>query len=103
MGCRELFDVEAFLKALVAELNSFNAGSPADSLPYQFLQWVSTSLRQTHVVFDAIDCVTVDVEEPLALVVLEVLFLGQTSASPGEMYRGLCLQDLFILPAESKP
>lgn len=95
--CRELFDVEAFIKALTAELNSFNADSSTDSVPQQFLKWVSESLTQKHVVFDVGACMSVDVEEPLVLPILEVMFLGKLFAEPEEVYRGTRLADLFAL------
>jgi len=99
--CRELFDIEALLKALTAELNSFNADSLVDSLPQQFLRWVSVSLTQKHVVFDAGACMSVDVEEPLVVAILEVLFIGQPLAEAEDMYRGSFLKDLFILPGSN--
>merc|ERR1712025_1176756 len=40
---RQLFDIEALLKALVAQLNSFNASSPPESISHQFLKWASES------------------------------------------------------------
>jgi hypothetical protein len=101
--CRELFDVEALLKALMAELNSFNFESPADSMPQQFLKWVSFSLKEKHVVFDVGTCMSVDVEESLVLAILEVLFFGRPSSlATVETYRGCHVEDLFILPRDSE-
>lgn len=92
---RELFDIEALLKALTAQLNSFDADSPPESVPHQFLKWASTSLTQKHVVFDVDTCMSIDVEEALVLAIIEVLFLGRSSAMADETYRGVCLNDLF--------
>jgi len=92
---RELFDVEALLKALTAQLNSFNAESPPESVPHQFLKWASASLTQKHVVFDADTCMSIDVEEPMVLAIIEVLFLGRPSPMAEKTYRGVPLQDLF--------
>merc|ERR1712060_767263 len=39
--CRELFDVEALMKALMMEVNSFDQNSSPQSLPLQFLNWAS--------------------------------------------------------------
>jgi len=98
--CREVFDMEALLKALAAELNSFSSQSPTDSMSHQFLKWASESVTQRHVVFDAGTCMSVDVEEPLVLAILEILFLGQTSASEAETYRGCHMKELFLLAGE---
>lgn len=99
---RELFDIEALLKALTAQLNSFNAESPLESAPQQFLKWVSTSLTQKHVVFDVGSCMSIDVEEPLVLAILEFLFLGLAPSTPDEKYKGMYLKDLFILPKSNE-
>lgn len=93
--CRELFDIEAVIKALMAEVNSFSEHSPKESLPHQFLEWASTRLQDKHIVFNEEDCTCVAVGEPLALAVVEDLFLGKPSAPPEEMYRGTSLQSIF--------
>jgi hypothetical protein len=99
---RELFDVEALLKALTAQLNSFGANSPPESLPHQFLKWVSASLTQKHVVFDVDTCMSIDVEEAMVLAIIEVLFLGRPSAIADKTYRGVCLNDLFNVPESNQ-
>eukprot|EP00746_Dinoflagellata_sp_MGD_P164008 gnl/MRDRNA2_/MRDRNA2_92408_c0_seq1.p1 gnl/MRDRNA2_/MRDRNA2_92408_c0~~gnl/MRDRNA2_/MRDRNA2_92408_c0_seq1.p1 ORF type:complete len:454 (+),score=89.13 gnl/MRDRNA2_/MRDRNA2_92408_c0_seq1:90-1451(+) len=95
---RELFDIEALLKALTAQLNSFDAESPPESLPQQFLKWAAASLTQKHVVFDANTCMSIDVEDTMVLAIIEVLFLGRPSAMEDETYRGVRLNDLFHAP-----
>mmetsp|Transcript_41722 Transcript_41722/g.129254 ORF Transcript_41722/g.129254 Transcript_41722/m.129254 type:complete len:375 (-) Transcript_41722:148-1272(-) len=95
--CRELFDVEALLSAFVAEVNSFHAGSPPESLPRCFLDWASQHLSQKHAVMDAETCMRVDVDRSFALAVLEALFLGQPADMQG-LYRGVPLRRLFRAP-----
>jgi hypothetical protein len=97
---RELFDIEALLKALTAQLNNFNEESPQESVPHQFLKWVSASLTQKHVVFDEETCMSINVEEPIVVAIIEVLFLGRPSPTAEETYRAVPLKDLFIV-AES--
>jgi len=92
---RELFDLDALLKVLVAEINSFSADSSANSLPRMFLEWAASRLKEKHVVFDEETCCRVEVGEPLALAVLEDLFLGQPSAPADELYRGHRTHELF--------
>jgi len=99
---REVFDIEALLKALTAQLNSFDAESPPESVPQQFLKWVSASLTQKHVVFDVDTCMSIDVESPMVLAIIEVLFLGRSSAMADETYRGARLNDLFNAPESSQ-
>jgi len=94
--CRELFDVEALVKALMAEVSSFGLKSSAASLPLQFLNWASERLRQKYIVFTDDSATDIRISEGFALAVIEALFLGQPSAPPEEMYRGVCLLDLFL-------
>lgn len=93
--CRELFDLEAFLKALVSELSSFSAASSSNSLPRLFLDWASENMTEKHVVFDEDTCTCIDVDCTLAMAILEVLFLGQLVGPADETYRGRALCDLF--------
>mmetsp|Transcript_61322 Transcript_61322/g.146023 ORF Transcript_61322/g.146023 Transcript_61322/m.146023 type:complete len:470 (-) Transcript_61322:67-1476(-) len=93
--CRELFDVDAFLQAFVAEVNSFSAESPASSLPRQFLEWWATVVpTHKHLVFSDTDCKSIDIECPLALAVIEVLFRGSPHAESSDMYHGIQLASL---------
>lgn len=94
--CRELFDVDALLKAFVAEVNSFSASSPESSLPRKFLEWSTEKLTPVHIVMDQETCSRVDVGEELGLAILEVLFLSTLSGSPTEMYREHSLWGLFF-------
>merc|ERR1711990_44629 len=73
--CRELFDLQAFSQALVAELNSFNEASPSNSLPRLFLDWVSEHMKEKHVVFDEETCSAIDVNCTFVTAVLEKLYL----------------------------
>mmetsp|Transcript_59843 Transcript_59843/g.129676 ORF Transcript_59843/g.129676 Transcript_59843/m.129676 type:complete len:409 (+) Transcript_59843:120-1346(+) len=94
------FDVDsldALMKAFVAEVNSFSEESPADSMARQFLDWVSVSMADKHIVFDE-DCTHVHVGDELALAIWEVLFCGQTHSE--EIYRGQKLRELFKRDAE---
>jgi len=96
--CRELFDLDAFLGAFSGEVNSFSADSPSNSLPCQFLNWVSEQLTQKHIVFDEDTCSRVEVDRPLLIAVLEHLFLAGTQASAKEIYRGESVRELFVRP-----
>lgn len=99
---RQLFDFEAMLHAFVAEVNSFNAESPPDSLPCLFLQWANAHLTQQHVVFDEDTCSYVDVGDTLALAILELLFLGKVYAPADELYRGEALISCFPCEAAAE-
>jgi hypothetical protein len=92
---RELFDLDALLKVLMAEVNSFGADSSPNSLPRMFLDWAASRLTEKHVVFDEDTCSRVEVGEPLALAILEDLFLERPSAPTDEVYRGYRLRELF--------
>lgn len=92
--CRELFDGEAFLCALQAEVNSFSENSPNESIPKEFLKWAGRRLRNKHIVFDEETCSQVDVGRSLMMAIVEVLFLGSPTGS--ETYRGTSLQELFL-------
>merc|ERR1712093_327514 len=94
--CRELFDVEALVKALMVEISSFGLKSSAASLPRQFLNWASERLGQKHIVFSHDSATDIHIEEGFTLAVIEALFFGQPCAPPEEMYRGVCLRDLFL-------
>merc|ERR1711862_981798 len=98
--CRELFDVQALIQALAAELSSFNEKSPRDSISQLFLVWASENLKHKHIVFDE-TCMHVDIGYTFVTAILEVLFLGKPSASiEGESYRGHKIGELFILKGE---
>jgi hypothetical protein len=94
--CRELYDLQAFLDAFVAEVNSFSDASLSDSLPRMFLDWVSEHMVQKHIVFDESTCLKVEVTKSLALAVLEAMFLGSLGAAAEETYRGIPMHDLFV-------
>merc|ERR1712232_820984 len=94
--CRELFDVEALVKALMVEISSFGLMSSSASLPLQFLNWASKRLGQKYIVFTDDSATDIRIEEGFSLAVIETLFLGQPSAPPEEMYRGVYLHDLFL-------
>jgi len=98
--CRHLFDLEAFVKALVVETNSLNADSSTESLPRQFVEWASVGLRDPHVIFDEAEGLSLSVSEPLMLAVVEVLVLGSCGAAAEEVYRGVSLRDL-VTPLQS--
>jgi hypothetical protein len=100
---RELFDVHALLQALVSELNSFCAESTPDSLPRLFLDWASENMTDKHIVFDEETCTHVEVDCALAMAVLEILFLGQTSSGEDVMFRGRKLCDLFGMQESAQP
>jgi hypothetical protein len=93
--CRELFDLQAFSQALVAELNSFNEASPANSLPRLFLDWVSEHMREKHVVFDEETCSSVDMNCTLVIAVLEMLYLGGLVETGDQIYRGTKICNIF--------
>ncbi|CAK0822616.1 unnamed protein product, partial [Prorocentrum cordatum] len=98
-----LFDVDALVKAFISEVNSFSQDSPASSLARLFLDWACARFTEKHVVFDEDTCTSVEVGEPLALAVIEDLFLGETAAPADEVYRGLGLRALFAPPVAELP
>merc|ERR1711959_798669 len=100
--CRELFEIEALLKVLVAEVNSFSDRSLAESMPRVFLDWVSAHLTHKHVVFDEETCTRVEIDAALAPAILEALFLGQSAAPMDECYRGVQVRNLFGEPKEER-
>jgi len=91
---REMFDVDATLKAFAAEASSFSEHSPPDSMAALFLKWVSEHMTEKHLVFSDDSCTSVEVSDSLALAVFEVLFLGATTSQ--ERHRGAKLCDLFV-------
>jgi hypothetical protein len=92
---RELFDFDAFVQALVAELNSFSAESSSNSLPRLFLDWASENMTEKHVVFDEDTCTRIEVDRTLVSAVLEVLFFGKLVGLADESCRGIAFHDLF--------
>eukprot|EP00927_Polykrikos_kofoidii_P044577 TRINITY_DN38505_c0_g1_i1.p1 TRINITY_DN38505_c0_g1~~TRINITY_DN38505_c0_g1_i1.p1 ORF type:complete len:342 (+),score=57.59 TRINITY_DN38505_c0_g1_i1:48-1028(+) len=95
--CRKLFDLEAFLGALVAEINSFGTESSAVSLPRLFLDWASSNLSQKHAVFED-TCMRVQIDTSFAYFVVEAIFLGRPSVTDGATFRGVRIRDLFQHP-----
>lgn len=93
--CRELFDVDALLKALASEVNSLDEDSTSASLPRIFLEWAESKVPQRHVVLDEVSCSRIDIDESFTLAVLEVLYFGYPKAAANEFYRGERLSDLF--------
>lgn len=94
--CRELFDTPAMLQAFVAEVNSFSAESPPESMAAMFLTWASENLTEKHAVLDEATCSQTDINSALAICVFEVLFLnGTLGASAEEVYRGTPVHNLF--------
>merc|ERR1712087_630729 len=87
--------------ALVAELNSFSEASEAVSAPRLFLDWASYRMKNKHIVFDEETCTQMEVDEALALAILEAVFVGQPRASPEDMYREERLCHLFLLADEA--
>lgn len=94
--CRQLFDLDAFVRALVSELNSFNAESPTNSLPRLFLDWASQNLSEKHVVFDEETCTRVELDTTFVMAILEVLFRDRLVVLAEQEYRGMQLRDIFI-------
>jgi len=100
--CRNLFDLEAFIKALTVETNALNADSSTESLPRQFVEWASVGLRDPHIIFDEAEGLTLRVGEPLVLAIVEVLVLGSCGAPREETYQGVSLCDLVTpLPPDT--
>jgi len=97
--CRDLFDIEALIKALASEICTFDESCPHESLPRQFLEWSCHNLRNPHVVYDA-DVVHINIDEHFALAVLEALFIGMPQVAEDEMYGSHSLRDLFLPPDE---
>uniref|UniRef100_A0A7S2IR45 Uncharacterized protein n=1 Tax=Alexandrium andersonii TaxID=327968 RepID=A0A7S2IR45_9DINO len=93
--CRQLFDVEALLGALAAEIGGLAEDSSAESFPRAFLTWASEHMTDQHVLLDEETFSRIEVEQPLALAILETLFLGRPRAAAGELYRDKELQGLF--------
>merc|ERR1712187_222179 len=92
--CRDLFDIEALVKALASEICIFDESCLKESLPRQFLEWSCYSLRDPHVVFDA-DLVRINIDEHFALAVLETLFVGRPQVAEDKLYGGRSLCNLF--------
>jgi len=97
--CRELFDVDALLQSLVAEINSFSAEAQPESLPAQFLTWASANLSEPHAVFSAADPHRVDVGTPLVLACLEQLFVGSVEAPVGEQHTARSIAVFAVCPS----
>merc|ERR1711920_686860 len=98
--CRELFDLEALLKALASEFGGVaSAGSP----PKLFCDWAACKMTEQsrHAVFADSSCTCVALSDPLAVAVLEALFLGQPQAPAEDMHQGVMITDLFDLPKAS--
>jgi len=93
---RELFDVEAWLKAFAAEASTLGAESERESLPRLFLDWAAERMTDQHVVLDEDTCSRLEVGEALALAVAEAVFLGKPGCSASEEYRGARLAGLFV-------
>lgn len=91
---RELLDVEALLRAVAAEMNSFNEDSVAESLPRQFLNWASESMAQPHLVLDDTSS-RIEVDSEMVLAILEYVFLGKTFAGGEELIQGAKIRDAF--------
>lgn len=91
---RDLLDVDALLKGIAAELNSFNEYSSAESMPRQFMTWASQSMAQPHLVLDETSS-RVEVDSDMVLAILEAIFLGQTFADDWELIKGNKMSDAF--------
>jgi len=99
--CRELFDLDALLHAFVAEVNALNEDSPKESLARTFIDWASQRMQPKHIVFNEETCERVEIDQSLALLVFEMLFLEQLGAEPGDSYRGVPVHELFILAKDN--
>eukprot|EP00746_Dinoflagellata_sp_MGD_P162419 gnl/MRDRNA2_/MRDRNA2_89963_c0_seq1.p1 gnl/MRDRNA2_/MRDRNA2_89963_c0~~gnl/MRDRNA2_/MRDRNA2_89963_c0_seq1.p1 ORF type:complete len:393 (+),score=69.36 gnl/MRDRNA2_/MRDRNA2_89963_c0_seq1:113-1180(+) len=91
---RDLLDMEALLKAIAAEINSFSESSPAESMARHFVSWASQSMSQPHLLLDDTSF-GVEVENDVVLAILEVVFLGKTFATESELIRGSKICDAF--------
>jgi len=91
---KEHFDIEAMLKAFVAEANSFGESSSKDSLARQMMDWANDHMTQPHVIFDDA-CTSVIIDDELALAIVEVALLGRMFAEPTNGFRGVLLCELF--------
>lgn len=93
---RQLFDVEACLKAFLAEVSSPHEHSDQTSLPALFLEWASEHLGEhRHVVLDEETCTTIQIDNDFARAVLEDLFCGGIRARDDELCRGRPLLQIF--------
>lgn len=97
---RDLLDMEALLKGIAAEINSFSESSPAESMARHFMNWASQSMSQPHLLLDETSF-GVEVESEIVLVILEIVFLGKTFASESELIRGIKVCDAFKERGES--
>jgi len=100
--CRQLFDLDALLGALVAEVNREVAKAPQQSLAAQFLRWVDETLALKHAVLDEVAFARADIDAPLAFCVLEVLYRGAPDAPAGERFRNVAIDDLFGNPVNEQ-
>jgi len=99
--CRQLFDGEALLSAIVAEVNGLCAESAPESVPRQFLCWASAHLSARHALLDEETSTQLDVDRGLALAILEALFLGRPASEALETHHhGVLLRDVFRRPCE---
>mmetsp|Transcript_108444 Transcript_108444/g.188231 ORF Transcript_108444/g.188231 Transcript_108444/m.188231 type:complete len:446 (+) Transcript_108444:62-1399(+) len=101
--CRELFDLEAMMKAFVAEVNNLSTESSSNSLPRLFLDWTSTNLSHRHIVLDEATYSRTDINDVFAMAVFEALFLGQPGAPAQETFRDMHIQELFCQRLEDTP
>lgn len=93
---RQLFDVGALVKALVAELSAFDEASDADSTARQFLEWSEQAVVRRHDILDEETCAKISIDEEVALAVLETLFFGRPSCrDDGPRHRGMSVRSLF--------
>jgi hypothetical protein len=99
--CRELFDLKAFLQALVSQLNSYKSSSDASSLPRLFLKWTCEHMNEKHVVLDEETISKVDIDCTLARAVLEMLYLNRLTGLAGDEYRGIKFSDIFHRSSKS--
>lgn len=91
---RDLLDMEALLKGIAAEMNSFSESSPAESMARQFMTWASQSMTQPHLLLDD-ESFGVDVESETVLAILEIVFFNTTFAGDSELIRGTKIRDAF--------
>lgn len=92
---RKLFDVGALVKALAAEVSTFNVETASDSLPSVFIKWVQENMTDKHIIFDQETCMSVIINDSIAVAAMEVVVFGKPRAPENETYRGIDIQKLF--------
>merc|ERR550525_928500 len=93
--CRQLFDTSALVHAFTSEVNSLSEQSPPESLARLIVGWAAENLTDQHAILDDATCMRIEINEQLALCILETVFVGAPAAPESERYRSIPVRELF--------